>query len=617
MSNKLKELISSKSILIADGGIVTSLYDRGFYINRNFDELSLTHPSDVQSVSEGFLKAGANLLHTNTFSATLPHLTKYGLQDCFESILLKSCEIVNEVAQDQACTLAAIVPLGVLLEPIGPTSLSEARSLFKQAVAIFEKGNIDGYSLRHFHDLKELEQAVIAIRSLSDRPILAHISLNENFKTSFGNSLEAFVFFADKYDLDVIGFSGNGGPSSVFSALKKIKLLTSRPISVLPNAGLPRMINDEYFFLANPDYISKYTKRMVLAGAKVVGGSSGIHADHIKAMSSAVRMLNPAQIDIKHLFVTETTKRNEVLENFQPTSLNKKSKLGQKLASKEKILSVEINPPTGIEIEKFDQNCRFLTQQGIDFINIPDGARAMARMSSFHTSSYVQSKFNLEPLAHLTCRDRNLIGLQSDLLGAHVNGIRNLLLITGDPPKLGNCPDAKGIYDVDSIGLIHIVSQLNKGLGLGGSQFGHPTEFVIGAALNPTSVNIELEIQRFKYKIEAGVDFFITQPIYDFDLLSRFLDKIKIDFPPIVIGIWPLVSLRNAEFLKNEVPGVSVPDWVLLEMEKAGDDKEEAIKRGFEIALKTMNQASSFAAGFQVNAPFNKVKLAVDVINAL
>ena len=600
--------------LIFDGGMTTSLYDRGFYINRSFEELCLTNPETVRAVSAEFKKAGARLLLTNTFSATLPKLTQYGLQDQHDAILKSAVRIALDVAGDDCWALANMGPLGVVLEPLGPTSFEEAKALFEKAVQIYESEGIDGYNLEGFHDLGEMQAAVRAIRCHSKKPIFAHIAIQENQRTSYGHTLNEFVerFSDTEESVDVLGIAGDIGPSGLLTALEHLRPLTDKPLSLKPNAGMPQYVNDQYIYLCNPDYIAKYAKRFVQAGAQIVGGASGVTESHIRAITNMVRMLHPTS-DVAIKSIPTIEHKTEV----KAKPMAERSLLGQRLAEGKRVFSVEINPPKGVHLESFAKHCEELVQGKVEFVNIPDGARAMARMSSLQLSAFVKNKFSLEPIPHLTCRDRNLIGLQSDLLGCFVNGVRNLLLVTGDPPKLGNCPDATAVYDVDAIGLTHIVSRMNRGLDLGGSEFGDPTEFTVGVALNPTARNQELEIQRFRYKLEAGADYAITQPIYDLDAYQRFFEKLGPIDIPVLMGIWPLVSLRNAEFLKNEVPGVEVPQWVIDEMEKAGDSKEDALQRGLDIAVKTLDRAKNMVAGFQVSAPFNKVSLALKVIHAI
>jgi homocysteine S-methyltransferase len=611
----LREFISnSKNPIVADGGLATSLYDKGFYLNRSFEELSILHAEAVREVTGGFKRAGAQLLTTNTFGATRPKLTEFGLQDRLEEILQASVKIAREAANGDAYVLGCIGPLGRVLEPLGPTSVGEAEDFFAEIARTLESSQVDGFTLQGFHDLKELKAAIVAIRRHSTKPIFAHVGIQDNQKTNYGHTLPEYVAQMHQLDVDVIGIAGEVGPSGMLTALQTIRPLTTKPISLMPNAGFPRYVNDQYIYLCNPDYIGKYAKRFVQAGANIVGGHSGVGESHIKAIANALRMtqaLRHDQDSLVHIIQPATDQARE------PVGLEKRSKLGAKLAQKQRVVSVEINPPRGVDTEKFFSLCNQLQEGGVEFVNIPDGARAVARISATQLSSFVHRTYNLEPIPHFTTRDRNLIGLQADLLGAHLNGVRNLLLVTGDPPKLGNCPGATGVYDVDAIGMTHIVSRMNQGLDLGGSSFGSPTEFVVGVALNPTAHTPELEAQRFRYKVDAGANYVITQPIYDLDAYQAFMDKVSDLKIPIIMGIWPLVSLRNAEFLKNEVPGVVVPDWVITEMEKAGDKKEEALKRGLEIAVRTMQKAAPLVAGFQVSAPFNRVDVALEAIHAV
>jgi homocysteine S-methyltransferase len=588
----------------------------------------LTESQVVRDVSRSYKKAGATFLKTNTFNALAPKLIKNGIQDQHEAILKKACELAKEVACEDTFVLGTMGPLGVVLEPLGPTSLQEAQDYFKQNAKVFITEKVDAILLTSFHDLHELECGIQAVQQLdSNFPIFAQLAIQENMKTSFGHSLEEFVKLADKYNIPVLGISGEVGPSGSLTATQILRQLTSKTLYVSPNAGLPRYVNDEYIYMCNPDYMGKYAKRLVEAGANIVGGHSGVHEEHILAISNSLKMAkgrnsqtqNGSSLDE----ITDVSYRLQMPKILQTlkdapkecVQIRERSQWGRYLDSGKKVVTVEVLPPNGVDIEKFLSHCEELVENGVRFMNIPDGARAVARMSSIHLASKIKNLFPIEPIPHVTTRDRNLIGLQSELLGAYVNGIRNLLLVTGDPPKLGNCPGATAVYDVDAIGLTHVVNRMNQGLDLGGSAFGKPSEFVIGVALNPTASNKELEIKRFNYKIEAGANYAITQPIYSLQAYKEFFDELGEVKIPIVMGIWPLVSLRNAEFLKNEVPGVEVPDWVIDEMKKAKGDKDEALKRGLDIAIKTMQEAQNLVAGFQVSAPFNRVDVATQLIH--
>lgn len=607
----LLDSVASKTVLVLDGAMATALYDRGFYINRSFEELSLTEPSAVKEVTRSFKKAGAQIIHTNTFNASIPKLTTYGLQSQLDDIIINSAKLAREVIQDDGFVLGLVGPLGVLVEPLGPTSVIEAEDMFSQNIKAFEKTDVDGIALNGFHDLNELSAAIRSVKSHSKKPLFVSIGVQENTKTSQGHKIDEFVVLAEKMEVDALGICGEVGPSGMLTALEQLRPLTKKPIYLLPNAGLPSFVNDQYIYLCNPDYIGKYAKRFVQAGVNMIGGHCGVGDSHIKAISNSIKMSMAFEADTfaKKVKVTEAT-----VKPLEPIPLEIRSNLGRALKEKSKPVTVEIVPPFVADFPKFVEHCQKLQAGGVKYVNIPDGARAIARISSLQLASFVKNNFEIEPIPHFTCRDRNLIGLQSDILGAYVNGVRNVLLITGDPPKLGNTPGATAVYDVDAIGLTHIVSRMNHGLDMGGSRVGQQTEFLIGVALNPTAKNQELEIQRFKYKIEAGADYAITQPIYNLETYKNFFDKMGHVDIPILMGIWPLVSVRNAEFLKYEVPGVDVPDWVVDELKKAGDHKEEVLKRGAEIAIKTMIEAKKLVAGFQVSAPFNRVDVALRVI---
>jgi len=614
-SEVLRQILAEqKTPMVADGAMATSLYENGFYINRSFEELSLTEPQAVTQVTRGFREAGAQIFHTNTFSASRPKLTQYGLQDEQSKILRRSAELALKAAGPDNFVLGLLGPLGVLVEPLGPTSLKEAEAMFTEVARELEKSNVHGFAINAIHDFNELKCAIAAVKKVSKKPLFVSIGLNDNLTTAFGHSLHEFAQLTKDLNVDAIGVCGEVGPSPMLTAIENLRPLTTKPIVALPNAGLPRYVNDQYIYLCNPDYIGKFARRFVQAGAFVVGGHSGVYASHVKAIANSVRMTRHQDNSPKRAAAAAI---QPILDKGQePAALASRSQLGQALANGEKVVTVELVPPTLTDFSKFAKHCEELEKGGVKFVNIPDGARAMARISSTQISTFVKSNFKLEPIPHITCRDRNLIGLQAELLGGHIGVIRNLLLVTGDPPKLGNNPGATAVYDVDSIGLTHIVSRLNHGLDIGGAATKAATEFTVGVALNPTARNAKLEISRFKYKIEAGCDFAVTQPIYNLETYKAFMDQAGEIKLPIIMGIWPLVSLRNAEFLKYEVPGVDVPDKIIDEMKKAGDSKDEALKRGIDIAVRTMVEAKNFVAGFQVSAPFNRADVAIDAIRA-
>lgn len=615
----------SPEFLIFDGAMGTELYERGFYINRPFEELNVNSPADVIAVHESYIQAGAGVLTTNTFSITEPQLKKFDIEAQQESLLragLKNAGIArkkNENAHPGVRIGLSIGPLGVLVEPLGAYGLANAKEDFRQVGEIAtraaledgESFGFDLYILETFSNLSELTAAIDGIRAVdSVRPILASLSVK-----SIQNELLAG--FASKVggraDVQYLGLNCSEGPSDLLTSLTKLLPQVSKPVIMQPNAGTPRQLNGRYFYMTSPDYLGKYAKRFIEAGASGVGGCCGTSPDHIRAIRSTVKMMAAKKV--------ESPRSIEIVESSAgsartPIRERGASKIGTALREGRKIYSVELLPPKGTDTGKFLSDAASVVAAGIEFINVPDSARAITRVGSLHIAALIENHFKgkLHAIPHFTTRDRNLIALQSDLLGAFVNGVSDVLLVTGDPPKLGNNREATAVYDIDAIGLTYLADCLNRGVSPNGDVLGRGTEFGIGVASNPTSMNLDLEEKRWGYKVESGADFAITQPIFDPESYLRWKDRIGKDYRPHVVGIWPLVSFRNAEFMANEVPGVSVPEWVLGEMEKAGDDKNEAVKRGVEIAVKVMQRLADECEGFCVSAPLGKTSVALDVL---
>lgn len=610
--------MSDQKILIFDGGIGTELYERGFYINRPFEELNKTAPSDVKSIHEAYLRAGAEVITTNTFSITRPQLKKFDIEDQQATLLTAAIDIARSAVQGTSAQVGvSIGPLGVLLEPLGPLSFEEAKQNFAEvAKHAHAHGKFDLYILETFASLDELKCAIEGIRREDKtHPILASMT----FKSTQKNLIEKFAAeVGTRDDVKYLGINCSEGPSDLLSSLKILAPLTKKPIIVQPNAGIPRQLNGRYFYMTSPDYMAKFAKRFIDAGAAGVGGCCGTGPDHIRAIRNSVRMMNskvtPGELTFKTIETEDDTQ--SIKKPTRDWKDRKASDVGQVLRSGKKLISIEVSSPKGTDLSGFLKKMNQLADAGIRFVNIPDGARASTRVSSLHLSSLVNREFGgkLRAIPHFTTRDRNLIALQSDLLGAYVNGVRDVLLITGDPPKLGTNKDATAVYDIDALGLTHLVSCLNRNVSPNGDDLGSGTEYGIGVASNPTAVNLELELQRYKWKVESGADFAVTQPIYDPETYLRWKDKLGTHDRPHIVGIWPFISLRNAEFMANEVPGVYVPQWALDEMSKAGDNGEEAKKRGVEIARRVMEKINDACQGYAISAPLNKVEVALECI---
>ncbi len=607
-----REMLESDRAHVFDGAMGTMLYTRGVYINRSFDELNLTSPDLVLGVHREYIRAGAEIIETNTYGANAVKLAGYGLEAKVGEITKRAAEIAREAAGDQALVAGAIGPLGIRIEPYGPTSMDEARALFRQSAQGLLDGGVDLLLLETFSDLAEIHQAILAVREITDLPIVAQMVIDIHGNTLYGTAPEVFAPRLEEWGVDVIGLNCSVGPQAILSAIERMRTATSLRLSAQPNAGLPREVDGRKMYMCSPEYMAKYAKRLIQAGVKFVGGCCGTTPEHIKQIANAVHASSPGRSQVATFLIEDRP------ANVDPVPQARKSRLARRVAEGKFVTSVEIVPPRGVDPEKMLEGTRLLKEAGVDAVNVPDGPRAQFRMGALLVSVLIEQRVGIETVTHYCCRDRNLLGMQSDLLGAAGIGLRNLLLITGDPPKMGPYPDATAVFDIDSIGLTNMVTRLNNGLDLGGNPIGQPTSFFVGVGVNPCAIDLDHEIRRFEWKVEAGAEFAVTQPVFDVDQLRVFLKRIEHCRIPVVAGIWPLVSLRNAEFLKNEVPGISLPDHVLERMARAQEKgKEAAQAEGLLIAREMLIEVRDVVQGVQVSAPFGKVQLALEVFDGL
>ena len=605
-----KELLEDGRPHVFDGAMGTQLYAKGVFINRSYDELNLREPDLVREVHRSYVKAGAELLETNSFGANQIKLAEYGLDNQVEEINAAAARLAREAANGHALVGGAIGPLGIRIEPYGPTSLDEARSVFKRQVHGLLEGGVDFFILETFGDLDEIHQAILAVRDASDLPIVAQMTVQEDGSTAYGTLPENLATQLDEWNVEVIGLNCSVGPAGILSAIEKMAAVTRRKLSAQPNAGLPREIQGRKMYMASPEYMAKFSQRLIRAGVKFVGGCCGTTPDHIKRIADAVHATSPGRISVQVTHPDHETKR------IQPRPFAERSNWARKIASRQLVTTVEIVPPRGIDPAKMLAGVRTLKQAGVDAVNVPDGPRAQMRMGVLPTAVLVEQSVGIETVVHYCCRDRNLLGMLSDLLGAHALGLRNLLVITGDPPKMGPYPEATAVFDIDSIGLTNLVSRLNSGLDPGNNPIGEPTSFAIGVGVNPGAVDLDYELNRFYWKVEAGAEYAITQPVFDPQQLVRFIAEIEKRniWIPIIAGIWPLVSVRNAEFLANEVPGVVVPPEIVQRMRVANErGKEFAVQEGVTIAREMFREVQPYVQGVQVSAPFGRVPLALQV----
>ena len=605
----MRRLLDDGRVHVLDGAMGTMLYGKGFFLNVCYDELNLKQPKLIQEVHEAYVRAGAELIETNTFGANPKKLASYGLADDTEKINTAAARLARAAAGDRVSVLGAVGPLGVRIEPFGPTSREEAFTFFRRQVDGLLTGGVDGFILETFSDLDEIHAALRAVRSACDLPAITQMTIGTDGLTHYGTDPETFAKQLAEWGADVIGANCSVGPAGVLEAVERIVKATDRPISAVPNAGLPKDVGDRQIYLASPEYMASYARRMIEAGARFVGGCCGTTPEHIKKMRDYIASVVP-----RHPTVVISRSAVTTPVGVEAVPLAERSGWGAKLACGEFVTSVEIVPPKGVDPTPMLEQCRALRAAGVAAVNVPDGPRAQSRMGVLPSAILIQREVGIEPVIHYCCRDRNLLGMLSDILGAHAAGLRNILIITGDPPKMGPYPEATAVFDIDSIGLTNLVYRLNHGLDPGSNPIGAPTRWVIGVGVNPGALDLDRELSRFAWKVDAGAEFAVTQPVFDVRQLELFLERVEQFKIPVVAGIWPLLSLRNAEFLANEVPGVSVPEEVLARMRKVSDrGKEAALAEGVAIAREMFRQVKGAVQGVQVSAPFGRVEVALEV----
>ena len=602
-----------QSPILCDGAMGTLLYAKGIFINRSYDELNLSQPDLIRGIHHDYLQAGAEIIETNTFGANSFRLARHSLADKVRDINRAGVRLAREAAKSFDVWVAGSVgPLGTRIEPLGKTSFQEARDAFREQMETLVESGVDLLMLETFGYLEEIHQAMLAAKEVSPSiPIVAQVTIDEDGNCLDGSTPETFVPKLVEWGADVIGCNCSVGPVAMLDAMERVRAATSLPLAAQPNAGIPRSVDGRNIYLCSPEYMASYARKFVAAGVRLVGGCCGTTPDHIRVMKSALRVGEArGKAASAHISGGQATPKA-----VPAVPLERRSPLGAKLARGEFATMVEIVPPKGIDVGKEIEGARFLKSVGVDAVNIPDSPRASARMSNQALSLLIQRDVGIDAVLHYTCRDRNVLGIQSDLLGAAAVGIRNLICITGDPPKMGNYPDATAVFDVDAIGLVNIVHNLNRGLDLGGNPIGTGTGFVIGVGANPGLTDLDEEIRRFEFKVEAGAEYVVTQPVFDLRLLEVFLRRIEHCRIPVIAGIWPLVSVRNAEFMKNELR-VSVPDTILERMARA-QTPEAARAEGVAIAREMLIAARQMGQGAQISAPMGRYSSAVDVLEAL
>ncbi|MBN1867774.1 bifunctional homocysteine S-methyltransferase/methylenetetrahydrofolate reductase [Candidatus Sumerlaeota bacterium] len=599
--------------VVFDGAMGTMIYSRGVFINTCYDELCLVNPQLILEIHREYVQAGAEAIETNSFGANRIKLAPHGLADRAVEINERAARIARDAAGDSVYVAGSVGPC---LRPGQALEFERERTLvseaFEEQIRALVAGGVDLILLETFFGLDELRIAARNARA-SGLPVFASFTVGLHGETVLGNRIEDMVAALDADEnVDAIGINCGIGPAPAYDALERALPLTRKPFIVMPNAGLPQEVDGRMIYMTSPEYFTEYAKRFIELGVKGVGGCCGTTPEHIRMAARALGGMSGVK---RYLDVRTYTPEEIQVEAVAP---ERKSRLAAKMLRGEKVSCIEIVPPRSTDLSPMVEKAALCRRHGVDTINVPDSPRATSRVSPMIAAIAIQERAEIEAIVHYCCRDRNLIGMQSDLIGGYAAGLHNFLIITGDPPKIGDYPDATGVFDVDSVGLARVVWNLNHGRDIGGSVLDPPTGLFVGVGANPCAVEMRREMERFRRKIDSGAEFAVTQPVWDTDALLRFLDTVSgFERPiPIVAGIWPLVSFKNAEFLHNEVPGVTVPDAVMERMRRCST-KQEGTEEGIAIAREIVARVESCVAGFQVSAPFGRVETALRVLGRI
>jgi methionine synthase I (cobalamin-dependent)/5,10-methylenetetrahydrofolate reductase len=614
-------------VLVCDGAVGTMLYAKGVFINKSFDALNLSSPELVGEVHEEYVRAGADVIETNTFGANRMKLGSFGIGDKLYEINKRGAMIARQAAGDRAYVAGSIGPLGVRIEPWGKTGVDEARDAFEEQARALAEGGVDLFVLETFRDLNEIGAAIDAVRRVSDLPIVAQMTTEEDGNTLDGTPPERFAPELERRGATVIGVNCAVGPAPMLETIERMAAVTKLKLSAQPNAGRPRDVEGRNLYLCSPEYMASYARRFVLHNVRVVGGCCGTTPEHIRQIKAAVRAVQGTGLhtgtETGPLYAADEAKARLAVSSGAaapkiqgpPVPREEKSRFAHSLAHGRFVVAVEVVAPRGFDYGEAIARARSLKIRGVDAITIGDGHRTSARISGLSLAVLIEQQAGIETLLHYACRDRNLIGIQSDLLGAHAMGLRNLMLITGDPGRVGDYPDATAVFDVDSIGLTNLVSRLNHGCDLGGQPIGAPARFHIGVSVNPGAPNLDDELRRFEYKVEAGAEFVVTWPVFDIAAFETFLKRIESAGLPVVAGLLPLESARHAEFVANEVPGTSVPEALLDRMRRVRPDGAAA--EGVAIARDLAHGLRRSVQGLQISTTSGQIEAALGIIDSI
>jgi methionine synthase / methylenetetrahydrofolate reductase (NADH) len=610
----------ARGVVLADGAMGTYLYERGIPFDRSFDLLNLTDAALIQAVHREYIRAGAEVIETNTFGANRYRLAAHGATETARKVNRAGAQIARNAREEvgEAVFVAGSMgPLGKPVAPLGTITREEAYDAYREQAEGLVEGGVDLIVLETQTDMAEAAIAIDAVRSVTgDMPLVVQMTFTEDGRTLYGAYPEDVARAVEGKRVDLLGANCSVGPQKLLEIVERLKRRTQLPISVMPNAGLPSFVHGRFVYLSSPEYFAEYATRFTAAGARLVGGCCGTTPAHTRKMREALRAPSAGGVvplvgEPVGSIPPPPVRVEESAAALDPVN---RTGLSRKLAAREFVVSVEVDPPRGARPKKMIEGAQLLKDAGVDFINVADSPMARVRMSSIALASMINQQVGVETILHFTCRDRNLMGIQSDLMGAHALGIRNILALTGDPPRAGDYPNATAVFDVDSIGLIRVLKQLNAGTDLGGNSIGEPTTFVIGCAVNPTADTLDEELDRFQRKMDAGAEFAMTQPLYELETLTRFLGRLGKKRVPILLGLLPLQSHRHAEFLHNEVPGIHVPDQAREAMRTAG---EKGIAVGVDMCRKLLLEARDLVEGAYLMPSFGRYEVVARVAEAV
>ena len=607
MENILKERLDAKTVIF-DGAMGTELYKRGFFVNVSYENLCLTSPDVVREIHQAYKDAGAEVITANSFGANFAALCKFGLGDKVREINGAAVRIARKVAGHSLLVAGSVGPVP---DPAEGETIpdAEAASMLRDQMSALAEAGADFLLFETTRTRRDLNRILAALDAARPEiPFAVSCVVDTDAKMADGTEAEEIFRLLRGAGATAFGLNCGLGPDQMLTALEKVVRIAELPLIVQPNSGLPKNVGGRTISMCSPEYFTTYCMRYVTLGARGVGGCCGTTPDDIRDMCRSVNPL--ARVEAHRTLLAKTPED----PGQEPLAFAERTKFSRKLAAGEWVCNVEMVPPQGFELKNTVEKAIQCREAGFDAVNIPDGPRASSRVSPLVTAYMIQQQAGIETVLHQCCRDKNLIGMQSDLLGCAALGIGNLLFITGDPPKLGDYPFASGVFDIDSIGLIRVQARLNRGLDLAGKPIAKPTAAVIGAGADPNAIDMEREVRRTREKIQAGAEYIVTQPVFDTDALLRFMDRVpELEKTPLIAGIWPLASLRNAEFMRSEVPGVVVPDSVIARM-AAAKTKEEQCECGVQMAREAIERIRGRVAGVQVSAPFGKVSIAISVI---